>query len=205
MDKLYSFIPKKTLVLITLLIVVIIVLVLILFYRQNRTAITPSPLPVISQSPIKLSPLQKTIIGETTVSGVERNYQINTRQILPNGDLEYSINSKIEARPDQIIFHNNLAQFERVVIVGNPSVSGGMKLSDQILKYGPAEKIIKGSKFYGYHMNTYIYAAKGFAFVANTNADEVYEVQTFTPTSLDNYLSSYGADIKQYPVIKEGI
>lgn len=193
---------KKTLILIASLIVTVIALSLVLLIRQGEKVPT-APLPVISQPPTKLSPFQKTIIGKTTVSDVEKDYQINTRQTLPNGDLKYSINSKIEARPDQIIFHNNLAQFERVVLVGNPSISGSIKLSDQILKYGPAEKVNKGSKFYGYHMDTYIYATKGFAFIANTNADEIYETQTFSQTSLENYLSNYGEDITQYKEIRE--
>lgn len=202
MNKLYSFIPKKTLLLIILLLGAIVVLGLILFVRQSKKA-TLLPAPVISQSPPTLSSLQKSAIGKTTLDEVEKSHQITDKQVLANGDIEYSINSKVETRPDQIVFHNKLAQFERTVIVGNPTMSDTLKLSDQISRYGPAERIIKGSKFYGSHMDTYIYAAKGFTFIANTNANEIYEIQTFTPTSFENYLSNYGKDIKEYEEIKE--
>lgn len=202
MDKVYFFIPKKTFLLITLLLVAIVVLVLILFISQSKKVTSP-PSPVISQSPSPLSPLQKTIIGKTTINDIGKSYPSGDKQTLPNGDLKYSVNSKLEARPDQIIFHNNVTQFERIIILGNTSLSGNTKLSDQVAKYGPAEKVIKGSKFYGYHMDTYIYPAKGIAFIANTYADEIEEIQIFTPTSLENYISNYGEDIKEYKQIKE--
>lgn len=191
MDKIYSFIPKKTLTLIIFLLVIIIALAAILFLRQPKSP-PPSPLPVISQSPVTISPLQKTLIGRTKPEDVEKTYQIKDKKTLPNGDLSYSINSKLDARPDQIIFHNSAANFERIIVVGNEKI---LKLSDQILKYGPAEKVLKASKYYGNHMETHIYASKGFAFIVNPNADEIYEIQTFSPTSLDNYLTTYGEDI----------
>lgn len=206
MDKLYTFIPKKTLVLITVLVVIIITLAIILFTSQPRKTTAP-PAPIISQSPSASFPIQKTIIKKTTINEIEKAYQVRDKQILPNGGLAYSFNSKIEARPDQIIFHDNLAQFERIIVVGNTGVSGQIKLSSQILKYGPAEKVITGSRFYGRHMETHIYATKGFAFIVNPNADEVYEIQTFAPIPLEKYLSNYGDDINESDnkEIKEGI
>ncbi len=201
MNGFLSFMPKNTRALILVLTVIIIILVLILLIARPKTTTLPY-LPVVSQSPT-LSPLQKTIIGKTKIDDIEKNYQIKNKQVMPNGDLKYSLDSRIETRPHQITFHNSLAQFERVVIVDNATISGQLKLSDQILKYGPAEKVIKGSKFYGNHMDTYIYATKGFTFIANTNANEVYEIQIFTPTSLENYLDNYGEDITQFKEIKE--
>lgn len=165
---------------------------------------TPSAEPVISQPPALLLPSQKVIIGKTTTTDIEKNYRVKQKQSLSNNELKYSIDSNIEARSDQIIFQNNLAKFERIVVVGN-SNSGNIKISTQILKYGPPEKILNGSNFYGYQMDTYIYPAKGFAFIANKNTDEIYEIQTFAPTSLDNYLSNYGDDISGPKEIKEGI
>lgn len=204
MDKLYSSIPKKTLALIAGLIIIIITLILILIINQPKKAITPPP-PVISQSPTTSFLFQKSIIGKTTPTDIEKAYQVKDKRTLANSDLEYSLDSKLQARPDQIIFHNNLAQFERTVVLGKTNASNYLKISDQIIKYGPAEKIIRGSKFYGYFRDTYIYATRGFAFIANTNADEIFEIQLFNPTSLDNYLSKYGDDIQENKGIKEGI
>lgn len=184
---------KKTIILITLLIAIFITLFILLLIPKDKIQ-TPA-LPIISQTPNKLSPLQKTAIGKTYITEVEKNQQTKTIRTLPNGNLEYAFNSNIEARPDIVVFHNNQAQFERTVLIGNPTAVP-MKISDQILKFGPAEKITKGSKFYGNHMDTYIYASKGVTFIANTSADEVYEIQTFPSMTIENYLTAYGEDVK---------
>lgn len=203
MNKLYALVPKKTLILMVGLLIIIATLVVIVFVRKPKES-PALPTAVISQSPSPLFPTQKSTIGKTTVNDIEKKYSVNHKQVLANGDLEYSFNSQIEARPDQIVFRNNVAEFERTVILSSTVTQNYLKISDQILKYGPTERIVKGSKFYGCHMDTYIYASKGFTFTANANTDEVYEIQTFLPTSVDNYLANYGQDIQKCKEIKEG-
>lgn len=188
----------------------IIIMIAILLKSQSQK-ITSPPFPVISRSPLPTTfpsplisfPQQKTIIGKTTTSDIDRIYPDMNKQTLANGDLEYTVDSRIMARPNQIIFRNNLAQFERIVITGDPNSSGFLRLSEQVNKYGPAEQVIKGSKLYGYNIETYIYANKGFVIIANTYADEVYEIQTFSPTSVEGYIKNYGGDINEYREIKE--
>lgn len=196
MKNLINIFPGKTLILMAFLLGLIIILSFILFISKQKPS--PSgPNPVISGSPSPvnfISPFQKTIIGKTSAQDIETKYDIQNKQLLDNGDIQYSIKSKLDARPDQIIAHDNLAQFERTITVGS---SDPIKLTAQIIKLGPAEKAVKGSSFYGAHMDTYIYASKGLALIANTYADEVYEIQTFPPTSVDNYLNLYGTDIKE--------
>jgi hypothetical protein len=47
--------------------------------------------------------------------------------------------------------------------------------------------------YYSFHYPTLI--CSNIAFIANPNADEIYEIQTFTPTSVEDYLKNYGSDI----------
>lgn len=186
------FIPKKTLTLIVILLFAIIFLVV--FVNLQPTPIQPQP---------TISPFQKSISGKTTSTDIENRYKIKNKEILPNGDLKYSIETNIIDRPDQIIVHNNTAKFERIVIDSNKYALGDMQLSEKILDLGPAEKVVKGSEFYGKQIETYIYPSQGLAFVANTYTDEIYEIQVFTPTTLEQYLSLYGQDIKEYESTEE--
>lgn len=202
MEKFYSFMPKRILILIFSLLLGVTVLTLTVLLRSPQKTSTFLP-PVISQSPSPVIHLQKTIIGKTTAEEVEKNNPIQNRQILANGDLQYSIRTELENRPDQIIISNNKALFERIVILGNSSELGKIKLSEQIIKYGPAEKIIRGSKFYGFNMDTYIYPGKGLAFITNTFTDQIEEIQVFVPTTLEAYLAIYGEDINENTGIRE--
>lgn len=202
MNNTFTFIPKKTLLLITILVVVIGLLGLFTLINQPKK-VTPIPEPVISQQVSAITPLQKTNIGKTITEDIDKTYSDASKQTLANGGIKYLISSGVNARPDEVVFVNNVAQFERTILIGRQTESNFVKMSAQILKFGPAEKVMKGSKFYGAHMETHIYSSKGLAFIVNPNSDEVYEIQTFTPTTLENYLSNYGEDIHEYPEIKE--
>lgn len=194
MDKIYSFIPRRTLALIVILSVAIGILGLTLFLNQSKQIPQPPP-PIISQPPTPISPLQKSVIGKTSVEDFEKLYPEAKEQVLANGDLKYSILSTMESRPNEVVFRKNVAGFERIILVGNQREANYLKLSDQILKYGPAERVIRGSKFYGYRIETHIYATEGFVFIVNPFADEIYEIQTFTPAFVENYLNQYGEDV----------
>ncbi len=200
MNNLHTFVPKKTLVLILALAGAILILGAILFISQPKNSSTNNP--VISQSPSKLSSLQKTVIGQTTVNELTQAYPGGKEQSIANGDSGYLLNSKLDARPNQVVFRNKISSFERTVIMGETG-SASPKISDLILKYGQAERTIRGSKFYGRMMNTYIYSNKGLAFIGNPNTDEIFEIQTFLPITVEEYLSSYGEDIKEYAEVRE--
>ncbi len=190
MDNVYAFIPKKTFFLALALLGAIIILGLILLFSQSESTSTDTPLlPVISQSPSRISSQQKTIIGKTTLEELVQEHPETQEQSLPNGNQGYTIASPLDARPDQVEFKNRVAIFERAVVLGN------LKIPELILKYGQAEKIIKGSKFYGDHMENHLYPSKGLMFIGNPNTNEVFEIQTFTPTTIEDYLNSYGEDI----------
>jgi hypothetical protein len=189
---------KKILILIVILIVVIIALVAISFNKGQRVF---NPNQIVTQTPIPtitVTPLQKVIIGKTTTEEFDRSdYKPENKISLPQNSQKYILNSPLNTRPSEIVFEDNIATFERIIIIGNPTASGFDKISQFLRQYGPAEKIIKGSKFYGRDMLTYIYANKGFVFIANGFSDQVLELQTFQPTTIDQYIKTYGEDIME--------
>lgn len=195
-NQFFQIIPKKSLLLILFLIISIGILSIISLLSPRTNSVPVSPRPVIMQSPAPINnvlPLQKTVTGKTPTQEIEKNFNILNKQPLENNKISYTIASPLNARPDQILTQNNLAIFERVVVVGRQEETN--KISSIITRFGPAEKIFKGSKYYGDHMSTYVYASKGFTIIGNDNADEIYEIQTFIPTSVENYLKNYGEDI----------
>lgn len=193
-----NFIPKKTLILILILLIIVTATILISRLSVSPTNNATTPSPVITQSASPSYSSQKSIIGRTTIEDFEKTNKFESKQNLANNRVGYSINSNINARPNQVIFQDNKAAFERIIVI-----SDNIKISDQTIRHGVAERVIKGSKFYGHSMDTYIYANKGLAFIANTNTDEVYEIQIFPPTSVDSYLNSYGEDINENKGVKE--
>jgi hypothetical protein len=199
MNKIYTFIPKKTFILILFLLGGILILGSLLFLKSSPE-ITPSDSnPIISQTPSKISPLQMSVIGKTTKSELDQSFSNKKEESFPNGDQGYLLTSSLDARPNEIQFHNQVASFERIILLGSSS----LKTSDMILKYGQAEAIKEGSKYYGAYISTYIYAKKGLAFIANPETDQIYELQMFASTTLDDYMNNYGQDIKEFNQVLE--
>jgi hypothetical protein len=140
----------------------------------------------------KISSLQRAIIGKTTereLSGFIK------KELLPNGSIRYVFSSLSSARPNEIIVRNGVVIFERIIIPAKKGDLGYATISDFISKFGNPERAIRGSNFYGWAWTTYIYASRGFSFIANPNTDEVFEIQLYEPTKVDDYIEKYGQDI----------
>lgn len=144
-------------------------------------------------------PAQSTIIGKKIKPETEKKLDIIKKEASGEGKIIYSLNSKNPLRTDQIITQNEKIVFERVYIPEDPNDPNHLLISAMIAKYGQPEKIIQGSKLWGPFMNTYIYNNTGMAFIGNPNTNEVYELQNFTPLSLDEYIKRYGDDIDETP------
>lgn len=195
----------KKKILIPLLILLSLVLLFGYFALKKQSVLppvsypTPTPVPLVYPSPQKIiiSPLQKTIIGKTTNREAENFPGLIGKETLPTGETQYSFFSSLLARPNQVVTRNNLAVFERILIVGDPTQTRYAKISQMTKSFGNPEKIIQGSAYYGPFTSTYIYGNKGFAFIANPNTDEVYELHIFSPMSPDEYQGLYGEDIKE--------
>jgi len=184
---------------ITLILLVVAIFLGIILYSitTEPTLKTQQPAPS-STLPIKIiSPLQKTTISETGKQEVEKLPGISQPQILPDGSIKYELPADVPQRPNEIITKNNIVVFERIDIPEDPNKNGYITISDYISKYGQPEKSTTGSKFFGPFASTYIYNSKGFAFIGNLNTNEIFEIQVFSPTSVDNYIKTYGQDIKE--------
>lgn len=151
-----------------------------------------------NQQPQKhVSSLQKTIIGKTGEQDVNSLSGFLKKETLPSGQIKYSFESPLSARPNEILINNGIVVFEKELVPVSPSSTGYTTISQTTATFGQPEKIFNGSKFYGWVLKHYIYSSQGFAFVGNPNNDEIYEFDFFKPTTVENYVSLYGGDISR--------
>lgn len=192
MQSLFLNIPTKIKLLVFALLVIIILTTIILALQTSPQDRAPT------EQPQDISG-KKTIIGKKITQETEKKLDIINKEASGEETLIYSLNSKNPLRTDQIITQNEKIVFERIYIPEDPSDPNHLLISVMIAKYGQPEKVIQGSKLWGPFMNTYIYNNTGMAFIGNPNTDEVYELQNFTPLSLDEYIRRYGDDIDETP------
>lgn len=193
MNYLSLAIPTKIKLLATGLIVLIVTVTILL-------ALQTTPNEGINSVPKSSTlPLQKAKIGQKLPSKIENNFNIINKEATDAGKVIYSLDSQNPIRTDQIITQNNQVIFQRVYIPENPNDPNHLLISNMISEYGATEKTVQGSKLWGPFITLYIYSNKGIAFIGNPNTDEVYELQTFSPLSVEEYIQKYGDDINQTP------
>ena len=210
MKKFFQSLPKKTRILIIFLLCVILVLVLIRFLQSNQGS-SSSPLPVILFSPApdsatnpinttgsQIAQFQKTQINKTSTEEFIAKNPLAQKQISDDpATVKYSLSSNLIARPNEVLFRSNKAEFEKIVLLTDNVNFVYPQASQLMQSFGQPEKIIQGSKFYGSNVSTYIYPNMGLAFIAEASSGNIFEIQTFTPISLDQYLRLYGQDIQE--------
>ena len=197
---------KRKLLHIGILIIAIIILIgsfLFFLISKNGTKPieeinipTPTPPSAKIYDPnLRLSPLQKTMIGKTTNSVIEQLPSLQKKEVLPDGGTKYSFSSQLISRPNEVITHNGVVSFEKILLPLEPKKEGYAKLSDYISVLGQAERTIKGSNYWGWNVSTYVFASMGVVLTANSDADLVYEISLFKPTTADDYIQAHGQDI----------
>ena len=142
--------------------------------------------------------MQKTKIGETTVTYFAAQ-NTGVKKTTENGNIKYSIPSVLSFRPNEVIFSKGVSSFERTVLLTDDASFKYPKAQALMQSFGKPERIIRGSKVYGYNVSNFIYPNTGLAFIAEEESGNVFEVQTFVPLSLDQYITSYGQDIQEVP------
>lgn len=209
MNNLLNFLPKKTLILIAVLVFLILILLSIrLFTTQNNPSqtnpvITFNPSPATTPIQIRLenkntiSPLQKSIIGKTTKEEIEKRQDILKKENISSNVTTYTFQSSFISRPSEITFTNNVASYELTRFNRDDSNFMFPKVAELIQKFGQPSSTTRGSSFYGYNVKTYIYPEIGLAFVAEIGSEKVYEIQTFEPTILGEYMKKYGQHIQE--------
>lgn len=166
----------------------------------NKIPVSITPTGINPQAQIvtisnSITPLQKAEPGITTDNQINVLSNLIKKATLPDGSNSYTFPSEITVRPDEVVTKNGVAVFEKELIPEEHDATGYALISQYTTKYGQPEKMIQGSKFYGWFIITYIYAQKGFAFLGNPNTDEVYEIHIFQPMSTEKYMQQYGQDL----------
>lgn len=172
-------INKKVLILVTALVITAIAFILISIFAPKESDL--------------LTPYLKTKIGTTTESQVERLPNLKVKERQSDTSNAYLFSSPRLSRDNLVITNNGTVIYERAVTVSENKFHPDLAL--YLKKYGPPEKIFEDSREYGEKMFTYVFASKGLALVANPNTNEVFEIQAFTPISLDEYQTRYGSDL----------
>lgn len=186
--ELFSFRNKVLLGGALLLLSIVLLLVTALFRTPSQPE-KPS-LPTVSDTYQKAFSAinSKTNMSDlTSIPGFKEKKQINKTTT------EYSYTSPLLAQDNIVQTENNKIIYTSQVMVNaaykNPS------LSSYLTKYGTPDEIAVGSKLFGEFAKTYMYPSKGVSFTGNSDTDEVFFVQTFTPTTLTAYKTRYGQDI----------
>lgn len=181
-----------------IVLVVFVLIVVLLSGLGGGGKATPTPnVPGGTSTQHKISPTQKTIIEKTTKNNVESLPGITGKTTLSNGATRYTFASPLVSRKNEVIVKDNQVIFERILVPESSKDPGYVRISQYEKEYGKPQQIIRGSRFYGNLIRTYIYADKGFALIGNPITDEVFEVHTFLPTSVENYIQQYGEDINK--------
>ncbi len=191
---------SKKIVVISLLVVLFLSVFVIIFIlslitnnsTKNPNNTTPTNTPLVSP---QISPLQKVSIGKTTDPEIADSLTITKTTTLPNGEIQYEIESQIVTRPEKIITNNGRAIYESVLIPVHSDNAGFTTFSDIKLAHGEPDITLTGSNFYGWYIENRIYSSKGFTVIGNPNTNEVFEIQMYLPMTHSEYLNRYGEDI----------
>lgn len=185
------------------------VFVVIIFFVSFFTALLkPSPSPTSQQqieqqdktpTTTSISPLQKTIIGQTTSDQIKSNFSIIEEKQLPDGSTAYSIPSPLTSRPIEIRTKEDVVVFERELTPVDSIDPGYSTITFFQNEYGEPDEVFKGSLYYGSYLEHLIYSSRGFTLIANPNTDEVFEIHFFEPMSVEEYVKMYGDDIDLEP------
>lgn len=154
----------------------------------------PSPTPHAIER-VKISPLQKTVISQTTDQEVQGKSDLLKTEQLPNSETKYSFKSLLVVKPNEVITKAGSVIFEKIVTPIEQDQEGYVKASSLITQLGQPDDIVNGSHLFGYFYKTYIYARTGVSFMFNVNTDVVFEINLFTPTTVAEYKTNYGQDL----------
>ncbi|HSA84480.1 MAG TPA: hypothetical protein VLF20_06385 [Patescibacteria group bacterium] len=136
--------------------------------------------------------------GSSNVHGKISLYEsdplLQKKESLSDGLVRYAFQSSNSKRPNITIVKGEAEDliFQRMVIeqTGDPVL-----LTEYLEFWGQPTNIFKGSHFYGNDAQTYFYANKGTAFIANPKTNRVLELHTFVLSGVQEYLQKYGEDI----------
>lgn len=138
----------------------------------------------------RFTPYQKTEIDKTTDEQV-RKTQTVLSQTTKNGVTIYKVRALSPLTPDEIRTQRGVVVFEKNKTLLDNKYGPLPRLPIYTQEFGQAESTKDNISPYGAEVTAYMYASKGFTLFANRYTKEVYEVQRFTPMSVEQYKSQY--------------
>jgi len=197
---------KLELFLLSLVILVILGFLVALILTRNPApsgisrvpeSIPPLLLPAGTIRESSFSAYLKTEVGKTTEAELRKIPELQEKASSKAGLNEFTYNSAFADRNNTILTENSLVAFKRVIPV-NSQTWEAPQISDYEDIYGIPDSQYTGSTSHGRFAKTSVYATKGVAFIFNPSTGEVYEIQSFSPTTVDQYIAKWGEDIHDY-------
>lgn len=209
----FLLIQRFKLLTLMLLTVIILSAILVLMYflgaktqpkpiLQTETVPQPSAqseiLFQIPQSSVKyFVPFVKTNINQRLSEDISTTPTFKKSAALSEEQTQYLFSSPYLSRDNEVIAKNGVAIFKRLVVVSDdPDFK--TDISSYREKYGTPEAEFIGSAYYGDSVQTYIWASKGLAIIFYPYTGEVLEIQSFSPTPIEEYKKLWGTDITTY-------
>lgn len=162
--------------------------------RQNQTSTQRSVGGDITNNS-NTQPLSVAVLDRDQIDlgNIERSPSLKSKQQLADGNIQYLLASYLIERDNEIVVKDNKPIFKRVVYF---TLSNSLPtFIEYTKKYGQPEEIITGHRYYGAHIESYLYPKQGVVVVGNADTNEVFETQTFEPSSLAEYQSKWGQDL----------
>lgn len=167
-----------------------------LFPQTSSPSNPQQPSQPLTSQQINFDTLSST---EMTEANLNISPDLKSKKQLPDGSVEYLLNSYLLARDNKVILKDNKVTFKRLITVSSDLIHP--KISDYQRQNGQPEKVVTGSRFYGPYEQFLIYSSKGLTVVGNPFTDEVDEVHNYLPTSPDDYLKTWADDYLPTPQI----
>lgn len=184
---------KLRLILITAVLLAIILIGTAIYFQQNSNSslvLKKHPEEPVGYMSLGLKTKPKILVKELDLEKIP-NYKGKVN--LPNIGNQYLYSSVRTHRDDAIIVDKDRVLFERKIV--NPNLDKFNKVSGFVKKYGEPEAKFQGSNYYGEFEDTYVYASKGIAFLVNPFSGSIDEIQSFSPTTVEEYKRLWGKDI----------
>src|SRR3989344_6716077 len=139
------------------IIIVCLILIPILFWLLPSKPIVPRegfPTPTLKpgefQAPQNISPLQRAEIGKTTEEQVNKLPGLLSREVLPDGQIKYGFESPLSSRLNEVIIKNGRVVYEKELTPEIQNSVGHTTRSEMTQGFGNPDKVLEGSKFYGW-------------------------------------------------------
>lgn len=188
---------NKKLLLLAFFLVLIFAAMLTLVFSPRQT----TPPKTVPKSSLSIQPFvqRNIVINQTQEKEIDRFSNLKNKESSSSGQTKYFLSSERVLRDDLIITRNTKAIFERKV---TDSRDPNQPILEEIIKqYGQPETTKTGSYHYGDQEQTLVFAKFGFAILLNPYTNYIDEVHRFTPTSDQEYLSTWGEDIYKEPIL----